>query len=50
MTFTLSVSSRHDAGHAAHLGLAAEHALGADLAGDARHLGGEGVRADRPSC
>ena len=31
------------AGDALHVGLAAELALGADLAGDARHLGGEGV-------
>jgi hypothetical protein len=31
------------AGHALHLGLAAELALGADLARDARDLGGEGV-------
>ena len=30
-------------GDAGHLRLAAELALGADLAGDARHLGGEGV-------
>ncbi len=30
-----------DARHLAHLGLAAELAVGADLAGDARHLGGE---------
>ena len=29
------------AGHVGDLGLAAEHALGADLARDARHLGGE---------
>ena len=29
------------AGHARHLGLAAELALGADLAGHARHFGGE---------
>ena len=32
------------AGHARHLRLAAELALGADLARDARHLGGEGVQ------
>ena len=32
-----------DAGDALDLGLAAELALGADLAGDAGHLGGEGV-------
>jgi hypothetical protein len=31
------------AGHALHDGLAAELALGADLAGDAGHLGGEAV-------
>src|SRR5207249_51925 len=30
-------------GHAFHLGLAAEPALGADLTGDARHLAGEGI-------
>ena len=30
-----------DAGHAAHLGLAAQPALGADLAGDAGHFRGE---------
>ena len=30
-------------GNAGHLGLAAELAVGADLAGNARHLGGEGV-------
>ena len=33
-----------DARDAAHLGLAAEHAFGADLARDARHLGGERVQ------
>ena len=38
------------AGDALHLGLAAELALGADLARDARHLGGEATRAGRPSC
>ena len=38
---TLSVRSFHDAGHALHLRLAAELAVGADLARDARHLGGE---------
>ena len=38
------------AGDALHLGLAAELALGADLAGDAGDLGGEARRAGRPSC
>ena len=38
---TLSVRSRPHAGHLAHLRLAAELAFGADLAGHARHLGGE---------
>ena len=38
------------AGDAGHLRLAAELALGADLARDARHLGGERRSADRPSC
>src|SRR5207245_2141683 len=32
------------AGDAGHLGLTAELALGADLAGHARHLGGEGAK------
>ena len=39
-----------DAGDALDLGLAAELALGADLARDARDLGGERARAGRPSC
>ena len=38
------------AGHARHLGLAAEAALGADLAGDTGDLVGEGRGAGRPSC
>ena len=38
---TLSVRSFHVPATPLHLGLAAELALGADLAGDARHLGGE---------
>jgi hypothetical protein len=38
---TLSVSSRHTPVTSAHLGLAAELALGADLARHAGHLGGE---------
>ena len=38
------------AGHALHVGLSAELAFGADFAGHARHFGGEGVRADPPSC
>ena len=48
--FTLSVRSFHDAGDALDLGLAAELALGADLARDARDLVGERRRAGRPSC
>ena len=47
---TFSVRSLPRAGDALDLGLAAELALGADLAGDARHLGGERARAGRPSC
>ena len=43
MKLTLSVRSFQVPGDAAHLGLAAELALGADLARHARHLGGEGV-------
>ena len=39
--FTLSVSSFQTPEHAAHLGLAAELALDADVARDARHLVGE---------
>ena len=38
---TFSVSRRHVPGHALDLGLAAELALGTDLAGDARDLVGE---------
>ena len=38
---TLSVRSFQTPGHLAHLGLAAELAVGADLARDAGHLGGE---------
>ena len=38
------------AGHAGHVGLAAELALGADLAGDAGDLVGERRAAGRPSC
>ena len=38
------------AGDALDLGLAAEPALGADLAGDAGDLVGEGATAGRPSC
>ena len=41
--FTLSVRSFHTPADALHLRLAAELALGADLARDARHLGGERV-------
>ncbi len=40
--FTFSVRPRHDAGDALHLGLAAQAALGADLARDARDLVREG--------
>ena len=43
MRLTLSVRSFQTPGHPAHLGLAAELALGADLAGDAGHLRGEAV-------
>ena len=39
--FTLSVSAFHVPRHVRHVGLAAEHALGADLACDAGHLVGE---------
>ena len=39
--FTLSVRSFQVPDDALHLGLAAELAFGADLAGDARHFGGE---------
>ena len=42
MKFTLSVRSFHVPRHAFDLGLAAELALGADLARDARDLVGEG--------
>ena len=38
------------AGHALHVGLAAEPALGADLAGDPGDLAGERRTAGRPSC
>ena len=41
---TLSVRSFHVPRDAGHLGLAAELAFGADLARDARHLGGERVQ------
>ena len=40
--FTFSVRSAPGAGDALDLRLAAEPAFGADLAGDARDLGGEG--------
>ena len=50
MQLTLSVRSFQVPRHAAHLGLAAELALGADLAGDAGDLVGERARAGRPSC
>ena len=48
--FTFSVRSRHVPRHALDLGLAAELALGAHLAGDAGDLGGERRAAGRPSC
>ena len=41
MKLTLSVRSFHVPATPRDLGLAAERALGADLARDARHLGGE---------
>jgi hypothetical protein len=41
MKFTVVGEVLPRARDAAHLGLTAELALGADLAGDARHLGGE---------
>ena len=47
---TLSVEVLPGAGDARHLGLAAELALGADLAGDAGHLLGEAAQRVRPSC
>ena len=47
---TLSVRSFQVPATPGTCGLAAELALGADLARDARHFGGEGVRADPPSC
>ena len=43
MLLTLSVRSFQTPGHALHLRLAAQPALGADLAGDAGHFGGEAV-------
>ena len=42
-TLTLSVRSFHVPRDAVHLGLSAELSFGADLLGDARDLGGEGV-------
>ena len=47
---TLSVRSFHVPDDAAAPGLAAELALGADLAGHAGDLVGEAPRAGRPSC
>ena len=44
MTLTLSVRSFQVPATPGHLGLAAELALGADLARHARHLGGERVQ------
>ena len=43
MELTLSVKILPGAGHAGHLGLAAELAFGADFARHARHFGGETV-------
>ena len=48
MELTESVRSFQVPGDARHLGLAAELALGADLAGHAGDLGGEGRAAGRP--
>ena len=48
--FTLSVRSFHTPETPSTVRLAAELALGADLARDARHLGGERRAAGRPSC
>ena len=48
--FTLSVRSFQVPDTPCTLGLAAELALGADLARDARDLVGERARAGRPSC
>ena len=50
MKFTLSVRSFHVPDDALDLGLAAELALGADLARDAGDLAGERRAAGRPSC
>ena len=50
MEFTFSVRSFQVPLTPFDLGLAAEPALGADLARDARDLVGERVRAGRPSC
>ena len=50
MKLTLSVRSFHVPDHARHLGLAAQPALGADLAGHPGHLVGERRTAGRPWC
>ena len=50
MEFTLSVRSFHVPATPWHLRLAAELALGADLARHARHFGGERRSAGPPSC
>ena len=50
MEFTESVRSFQVPRDPGHVGLAAELALGADLAGDAGDLVGERARAGRPSC
>ena len=50
MELTLSVRSFQVPGDARHAGLAAEHALGADLAGHPGDLVGERATACRPSC
>ena len=50
MKLTLSVRSFHVPATPGTLGLPAELAFGADLAGNARHFGRERATADRPSC
>ena len=50
MKFTRVGQVLPGAGDALHVGLAAELAFGAHLAGHARHFGGERRRAGPPSC
>ena len=50
MKLTLVGEVLPGAGHAFDLGLAAELAFGADLAGHAGHFRGERAAAGRPSC